>query len=303
MMRALHRECPDVVLSYTAPPNIGCGLTWKWSSVKVFIWGQRNVHGLTGNKIEKYIYRNASAIICNASHNAEYLGVTLGKTHAPVYIVHNGVKLDQYIKDRNEWRRELQIPENCVVAIMVANFRFVKDHQTLLFAWQKFLSKYLDGQIRPRLLLAGTFQDSYEDVRKLIDDLKLSDTVTILGQIRDVSGVLAASDIGILVSKHEGLSNAVIEYMASGLPVVATDLPGNREALGEDNVYTLCKPGSIEDIAITLRNLAVNQDLRKRLGERNRQRAEAKFSVDVMCETTSKIIINLLERRKSEQVI
>ena len=179
---------------------------------------------------------------------------------------------------------------------MVANFRFQKDHKTLLYAWSKVLANHPAGKARPRLLLAGAPQESYNVIKKLVDSLALRDSVFFLGQITDISGLLAACDIGVLSTPNEGLPNAVIEYMASGLPVVATDLPSTREVLGEEFKQQFCKPGDPESLAERLQVLLDNSKLRQNLGARNRQRAESVFSIDKMCKKTVGIIESLLEK-------
>ena len=160
-------------------------------------------------------------MICNAAHEVQYLRHTLGETSAPVFVVHNGIELEPCEKTRAEWRAELGISEDVTVATMLANFRPEKDHPTLLHAWRRLLGTIAHGQSRPRLLLAGAPQETYPAVRQLASCLGLLDTVSFPGQMRDVSGLLAASDVGILSTESEGLPNAVLEYMAGGLPVIA----------------------------------------------------------------------------------
>lgn len=296
LVHALRKERPDVILPYTTWPNVGCGLTWRLSSAKACIWGQRNVNCLRGDPVERFAYRRASAVVCNAEHEADYLHRTLGETGARRYIVHNGLELEPARKTRAEWRTELGLSADATVFTMLANFRPQKDHPTLLRAWRKMLDATPeDGTHRPHLLLAGAPQQSYLTVRQLADNLDLLDTVHFPGQIEDVSGLLAASDIGVLASTHEGLSNAVLEYMASGLPVVATDLPGNREALGEAVQPSLVRVGDADELADRLRDLLADPYTRACIGRLNRQRVQTAFSVEAMCEKTVTIIGNLLK--------
>jgi glycosyltransferase involved in cell wall biosynthesis len=293
LLRGLYRERPDVILSYTTWPNIGCGLTWRLSPAKACIWGQRDIR-LHGDIVERFACRLSSAVICNAAHEVGYLRRTLGEIRTPVHVVHNGIDLAPCQKPRAEWRVDLGIDEDAPVATMLANFRSGKDHPTLLHAWRKVLATISKGQTRPRLLLAGAHQESYAAVHQLAKDLDLLDSVSFPGQVKDVAGLLAASDIGILATADEGLPNAVLEYMASGLPVVATDVPGNREALGDDPQQPLCKPGDPDSLAARLQILLHDADLRRRLGARNRQQASEEFSIDRMCKTMAGIVGDLL---------
>ena len=194
-----------------------------------------------------------------------------------------------------EWRAELGIGDNKVVAAMVANFRSEKDHSTLLHAWSRMLKDWPEAEPQPCLVLAGAPQFTFEEVQRLAGELGILDTLRFPGQVTDVSGLLAACDIGILVSCYEGLPNAVLEYMAAGIPVIATDLPGNREALGCDSGDIFCQPGDPDDLALRLERMVRGSGLRKQLGDRNLKRAGKKFSVNTMCEKTVGIINGLLE--------
>lgn len=295
-LSALRRIRPDVVLGYCNSPNVACGLIWRLSSVKAFIWGQRNVHQLHGDAIERYAYRHASAVICNAAHEVDHLQETLRQTRAGVHVVHNGVELKLAQRDRAEWRRELDIGENAVVAVMLANFRRQKDHPTLLRAWAQLMEKGGEELPNRHLVLAGAPQFTFEDVQSITAELGLQDSVRFAGQVSDVSGLLAACDVGVLISHHEGLSNAVLEYMGAGLPVVVTDLPGNREALGEVPEIVLCPAGDPECLAQDLTTLFQDRHLRAELGHQNRLRVIDQFSVESMCRATTEIILGLVNQ-------
>jgi len=82
-VRALRQERPDVILAYCPRPCISCGLAWRSSLAKLFIWGQRDCDDLRGDAVERFAYRRASAVICNAAHEIDYLRRTLGETCAP----------------------------------------------------------------------------------------------------------------------------------------------------------------------------------------------------------------------------
>ena len=293
LLWALRRERPDVILSYTNWPNVGCGLVWRWSRAKAFVWGQRDIR-LTGRAVERFAYRRASAVVCNAAHEVEILRHTFGDARVPISVVHNGIELAPAHRTRAEWRAKLAIGEGVTVATMLANFRPGKDHPTLLQAWRKLLDAIPERKSRPRLVLAGAPQETDSSVRQLASDLGLASNVIFPGQARDVAGLLAASDLGVLATADEGLPNAALEFMAAGLPVVATDLPGNREALGEHPQQPFCRPGDAASLADCLKPLLHAADLRHELGNRNRQRVLAEFSVQRMCESMTDIIDRVL---------
>lgn len=296
LLRALWRIRPDVIINYTTWPNVGGGLVWRWSPAKVCVWGQRNVNCLNGDWVERRAYRKSSAVVCNAAHMVDYLEEVLGRTPAPVHVVHNGLHMAPPLRGRTEWRADLGIDGSAVVATMIANFRAQKDHATLLRSWKKMREEKTDEFAQAHLLLAGAPQQTYENVCRLRQDLGLSETVHILDQVKDVSGLLAASDIGLLVSKYEGLSNSLIEYMASGLPVIATDHPGNREALGNVEGQEFCVNEDVDSLCERLKQFVNDPELREKIGAQNRRRAEAEFSIEKMCESNTNIISDLLQK-------
>ena len=291
--QALRRERPDVIFAYCARPCISSGLVWRWSPVKACIWGQRDIR-LRGDVVERLAYRRASAVVCNAAHELDYLNRVLGKGPSRVYVVPNGIDIVPSQETRRESRTRLGIGEDSLAVTMVANFRSGKDHSTLLHAWRRVMATCADLQTPLRLVLAGAQQESYVAIHRLAVDLGLLQSVAFLGQVKDIAGLLAASDVGVLATEDEGLPNVVLEYMACGLPIIATDIPGSREALGDGADEQLCRAGDAEDLAERLLTLIRSGELRQRLGERNRQRALAEFSITQMCETTVGIIRDLL---------
>lgn len=294
-LRALRRERPDIILAYCPRPCISTGLTWRWSGARVCIWGQRDTDDLRGDWIERYAYRHVSAVVCNAEHEVSYLNRSFGDAVAPVHVVHNGIKLKPILRTRAEWREGLGISEESPVVTMLANFRaHQKDHPTLLRAWRILMDAPYSAKSVPRLILAGAEQESYPAVRGLAKQLGLLDTVIFPGQVKDVSGLLGASDIGVLATTHEGLPNAVLEYMAAGLPVVATDIPGTREALANGLDVQLCSPNDSRALAATIGQLIRSPELRGRVGESNRRRARREFSPDAMCSRMASVVFQRL---------
>ncbi len=290
--RAMRRAKPDIVMAYCERPCASAGLALRRDPRPKFLWCQRDCY-LKGGALERAAYRRATAVICNAQHIVDFLRQTFGDSAAPVHVAHNGLELDLPRKTRGEWRAELGIPDSAIAAVMLANFRFQKDHATLLRAWRRIADQQAGASLHPVLVLAGARQESFPETRRLAQDLGLLDSVRFPGQISDVSGLLAAMDIGVLSSPREGLSNSVLEYMASGLPVASTDLPANREALGDDPRHPYFCPGDAESLAARLFDLIENQDLRRELGSLNRKRAKAEFAISAMCEKTTAILSRL----------
>jgi glycosyltransferase involved in cell wall biosynthesis len=113
----------------------------------------------------------------------------------------------------------------------------------------------------------------------LADRLGLAGTVIFAGRHRAVPAVLPALDVYACASDFECCSNAILEAMAAGLPIVATDVGGNAELLGGGEAGMLVPPGSAGDLAGALSRLAADPGLRRRFGSAARGRAE-RFRLD-----------------------
>jgi len=119
-----------------------------------------------------------------------------------------------------------------------------------------------------------------------------------LGPVRDVAGLLAGVHIFCLPSTYrEGLPKAVLEAMAAGKPVVATDIPGCREAVVDGETGFLVPPGNPLVLAEALGKLIDSPELRARMGAAGRRRVEENFSDAIICAATLKVYEDLVPAR------
>jgi len=99
----------------------------------------------------------------------------------------------------------------------------------------------------------------------------LQGKVSFLGFRRDVPELLAASDLFILTSRREGLPKAVMEAMAAGLPIIATDVRGNRDLVKSGENGYLVPLDDVEQTAIAIERLIDSEDLRRSMGEKSKE--------------------------------
>lgn len=296
--RRLRGARPDIILPYMEVPNLFCGLVWRWTGARLCVWNQRD-DGIAriSTRYESFAIRSTPEFISNSAEGAEHLVAIRGVASNRVRIVHNGIELAPPQADRAAWRQQLRICEDWFVGCMVANLTDYKDHVTLLRAWQIVRHRLKAEGRASTLLLAGRCDTRGESLKALAYDLGLEGSVCFLGQVNDVSGLLNASDTGVFCSNSEGSPNSVLEYMAAELAVAGTDIPPMREALSSENHALLAPPGDAEVLAEHIVKLAMDHELRARLGTLNRRRVEAEFSPRRMCEETLDVIISGLRGR------
>ncbi len=147
-----------------------------------------------------------------------------------IRLIRNGLDLSAFdaVPARDRIRSELQLDDRTTALVTVANLLPYKGHADLLDALSR-----LDPRLPAhRLFLVGRDDGIGAELRQRIHDLGIQDRVVFLGPRRDVPQLLGGMDIFVLPSHEEGFSNALLEAMAAGLAIVATEVGGNTEALG-----------------------------------------------------------------------
>jgi glycosyltransferase involved in cell wall biosynthesis len=167
---------------------------------------------------------------------------------------------------------------------MIANITQFKDHGTLIDAWL-VVRDHFKGKAAPVLLLAGHQREkpTLTKLKMQAFDLGLSsDDIKFLGPVEDVSGLIADSDLIVHSSIKEGCPNAVCEAMALAKAVVATDIPGCRQAMGDQGEPWLAGHLDSNGLALRIISLLENDELREQVGRMNFKRVKSEFSIQSM---------------------
>lgn len=197
-------------------------------------------------------------------------------------IVYNGIDLAPYARpaDRTGLLAELAIPPGRKIVVSVGRLTPAKDYPTLLRVAQR-----CRGALPACFLIAGHGELEAE-LRDLAGRLGAGDAVRFLGLRHDVPRLLRSADLFLFTSVHEGFPNALLEAMAAGLPIVATDCPPVREAIDDGAQGIVVPRGDVDAIDRAVRSCLADADLSARLGAAARQRAVERFSVDRMVDDT-----------------
>jgi len=207
-----------------------------------------------------------------------------------VYVIPTTVRLRAPRESHAAWRARMGLREDDVVGCMLGHLHAGKDHVTLLHAWRLVADRLTPERRRPVLILAGRDAGGGDAVKALAFDLDLREHVLFVGEVDDVSGLLAAADLAVFSSRRECLPRGALEPMSVGLAVAGTDVPGVREVVGEPGTPYLAPPGDANALADVILRFARDPDLRARLGRANAELIRSRQSD----EATSRVYARLL---------
>lgn len=194
----------------------------------------------------------------------------------PRKVIRNCVDVAAYrnMPDRLQTRQRLGLPVDLPVIAYVARFEPHKNHLLTLD-----VSRRLKAMgVRAHFAIAGTDGISRLAFQQSIDH---SPEFSIFVDMPDVAPLLQCADLFFFPSREEGFGAAVIEAAAAGLPVVATDLPGIREAVCHGQHAFLFEENSSERAAGNIRNILIDEELQRRLAQEGREWA-ARFSIETV---------------------
>jgi len=197
-----------------------------------------------------------------------------GLPPSKVVVVPNFVLVADGASRREDVRRRLGLADADFAVAAAGTFCPVKDYPTILKAFAGLV-----GAGRRAVLVVAGDGKGRGGVAALAERLGLNGQVRFLGAVGDVREVLRASDAFVHASVSEGMSNAILEAMAEGLPVVASDIPANRETLGESGARFFA-PGDARGCLEGLEAFADDRAAAALAGQRCRERARRAFGSD-----------------------
>lgn len=239
---AILKEKPDVLFSFCRGANYRAVPAAKGTGVPVIISVRSDPQVDYGSFVHKhysrYLYRKADGAVFQT---------TAARDFFPPYIAERSAVLLNPISESCLHTEYCEKKRNAVVA--VGRFHEAKDYMTLVKAFERVLKEHPDYTLE---IYGGDSKDNtIHQVREWIRSHHLTEKILFMGNHTDVSGMIRDAACYVLSSKFEGMPNAMMEAMALGIPVVATDCPcGGVAALIEDGVNGLtCRVGDDEEMA------------------------------------------------------
>nr|BAL54422.1 glycosyl transferase family 1 [uncultured Gammaproteobacteria bacterium] len=227
-----------------------------------------------------------------------YLREEVGVPAAKIVRIVNGVDAERFSPPPNGRAPILGCPfadPKEVLIGTVGRMHGVKDQPTLVKAFIALLERYPHLKAHARLVLVGEGPLRAE-CQRLLDRAGLSELAWLAGERDDVPEVLRGLDVFVLPSQAEGISNTLLEAMATGLPVVATAVGGNVELVAEGENGTLVPKEDPERLAEALAGYVESESRRKTHGRCGRAKVEERFTLTRMIENYMKVYDSLLSQ-------
>lgn len=239
-------------------------------------------HLFWSGTIERQWHHRMSAVLGNSRSVIEQLSQE-GVPDSKLHLVYNGVDLSAFGRQvpRQVARDRLGLSNEALVFVIVANLIPYKGHADLLQAFAQIKDRLPGNWV---LLCAGRDDGIGSVLQDMVEDLGLTQRVHWLGSVKDVPSLLAAADVGLLTSHEEGFSNAIIEYMATGLPAIVTDVGGNPEAVLHEQTGLVIPARDPDMLADAILRLTFDPALRQRFGAAAQSLVRERFSLEACVE-------------------
>jgi sugar transferase (PEP-CTERM/EpsH1 system associated) len=306
LWRLFSRLRPDIVhtrniaaLEATAPAAL--------AGVPVRIHGEhgRDVDDLDGTNTRRQIVRRlykpfVHQYIALSQDLASYLLNKIGVPPSRIAQIYNGVD-SALFHPAGEHRDEVPHPNfsgpGHFVIGTVGRMQDVKDQLTLARAFVRLMQAMPGAEQRLRLVMVGD-GPLREQVRVLLAEAGVEEYAWLPGERSDVARIMRSFDLFVLPSLAEGISNTILEAMATGLPVLATAVGGNPELIRAGVTGTLVPRDDPESTARAMRAYAESTELCRRHGTEARRTIERKFGIEAMVDAYMTIYDKLLASRR-----
>jgi len=239
----------------------------------------------------------SDVVLANATPIRDALVAEDGFAPEKLRVIHNGVDTTRFQQGKRDRARLFPGLESAKLVVLVGNMHSdVKGHPWLIAAAPVVIREFPethfvfagDGAMRPEL-------------EKQAAELGIRENFQFLGRRSEIPDILASCDIAILPSRAEGLPNAVLEYMAAGLPTIASRVGGNVELLQEGVTGCLVPAEDSKAISESLLRLLRDPELARTIGTNGRRVAVENYSFDRLIREVDALYTEILERRRGKR--
>ena len=297
----LRRERFDVMHAHDLWSNLMGVPAARLARVAAIISSQRDLShfnwylGIKGKMLRR-IQRMSNVLLANATPIRDALIAEDGFPPAKLVVIHNGVDTSRVQLGKRDRARFVPGSGAGKLVVLVGNMHSdVKGHPWLIEAAPAVLKEFPDT----RFVLAGDGEARPEFERQ-VRDRGLDGSVVFLGARGDIPDILASCDIGVLPSKAEGLSNALLEYMAAGLPTIVSRVGGNPELVEDGVTGLLVPPQDSKALVVALLRLLRDEEFARRMADAGRRIATQDYSFERLVREVDALYTELLVGAKRD---
>lgn len=282
LARFLRQERVSVMHCHDQYSNFFSTLSARMAGVPVIVASKRWLHSSMTYRIANGIgFRVATRVLANSESVARSLREDDRLGSGRIVVIPNFVDDVAFQPPTDtelaRWRSELALDGDVLVVGIVASLLPIKDHATLLRA---------AAQLAPqwpllRIVIVGQGPELAK-LRELATTLGIGEIVRFAGLRPQVPSLHFLFDVSVLCSVSEGFPNSLVEAMAAGRPIVATDVGGVRDAVRDGENGLLVPPGDPQALASALATLLASRERRRELGSAGAQRARREFHASVV---------------------
>jgi glycosyltransferase involved in cell wall biosynthesis len=295
--RLMRERAVDVVHAFLFDSEIVARLAARRARVNVVIASERNADYVRpwSHRVALRVTRSAfDVMIANSEAGKRFNVRTQRLDPDRIHVVRNGVDTERFRPtDSAPLRRELGILPGEPVVGMIAAFKRQKRHADYFRLAQVILRRSPEARF---LCVGEPLRDNHQGaadyhkrMRALVETLGIAPRFLFLGRRDDMPAVYSLCDVTVLTSEHEGTPNVLIESLACGVPVVATDVADNRAIIRDGQVGYLAPVGDVPLLARRVRELLEDETLRRRLGTQGRVWVQSEFSLETMTRKTETV--------------
>lgn len=293
LRRFLRVHRVQIVQTFFESSDIWAGFVTKSTSRARLVWSRRDMGILRSRKhdIAYQLMRGFPDAVLAVSEQVRRHCIEVDRiSPSRVATVYNGLDLANWEVLSKPVRSGGE-----VVVTTVGNIRRVKGHDIFIRAAALITSQFPNV----RFSIAGeVLEPEYlKELQSLVSGLQLSDRFTFAGGITNLQEHLYGADIFVLPSRSEGFSNAIIEAMAASLPVIATDVGGNAEAVQDGVTGFVVPPENPEALAEAISRVLTNPVLAKRMSDAGRKLVFEKFTTSAMMNRITSVYATMLTKQ------
>jgi L-malate glycosyltransferase len=274
-VRWMRKEKFDVVQTMFREANLIGPPLARLAGIPVVLGSRRNLNHAMNRYftvLQRFSNRFVSRLVANSEVVRDVVSKRERISPTKIDVLYNGVDTQYFGTKLTSTRIRFGISENATVVGVVSRFGWIKGLDIFVYAAKAVLTKHPETYF----MMMGD-GPTLPAVRALAVELKIAEKCFFVPAQRDIRPFLSTFDIAVLPSRSEGFSNALLEYMSAGLPIVSTNVGGNAEALGSAGVLVV--PNAPDALAKGISILVEDPELRKKLGERAQTRAKELFDI------------------------